>query len=116
MILSWVAAILKLDRGKQVVHARMHRAGRMLLAALFLCWNVAGLPAPAQDDPSAATVHQLKNDVARQTGAGATWQAAHLRDVLRVNDSLRTGRESIAEMHFGDGAITRLGPQTILRL
>lgn len=89
---------------------------RLALAAAVLWNSAAGMAAAAQSDALAGVLQQVSRDVSRQTGGRGAWQPLQVKDVLRAGDQLRTGTESVAEMRFQDGALSRLGPSSALTL
>jgi len=68
------------------------------------------LPA-ANGSPTAlesATVSEIKNEVSYQAADGSE-HAAKVEDVVQGRDVVKTGSNSMAELEFPDGTLTRLG-------
>jgi hypothetical protein len=86
----------------------------VILAVLAL--SSFGLPgARAAVSYTQATVTRLENDVSygRQQGGQSVTRPAEVRDVVKANSFLLSEQRSRAELQYPDGAIVRVGENTV---
>jgi ferric-dicitrate binding protein FerR (iron transport regulator) len=81
------------------------------LALLSLC--CLSLPVGAA---AGGTLTATEGRVQVRLAARPQWAPAQIRQIYREGDSLRTGRNSRAEIAFADGTVTRLAPHSLLRI
>lgn len=71
---------------------------------------------PAHSDSDRATILSMHNRVQAKTSSNPVWQMAHIDKGLSSGDSIRTGVASRVEIKYSDGTITRLGPNSVIRI
>lgn len=86
---------------------------RRTMFVLALLWAVA---APADTAPAVAVVTDLRGRVERRAADDEAWTAVGLDEGLWLEDQVRTGPRSLAELRFVDGTVLALGERTRLRI
>jgi ferric-dicitrate binding protein FerR (iron transport regulator) len=71
---------------------------------------------PAHSDSSKAIILSMHNKVQAKSVVDPVWQMAHIDKNLSGGDSIRTGVASRVEVKYSDGTITRLGPNSVMRI
>lgn len=90
----------------------MPQSGRALRLALLGLWCLS-LPVAAA---TGGTLVAAEGRVQARPAAQSQWGVARIRQLYREGDSLRTGRNSRAEIAFADGTVTRLAAHSLLRI
>ncbi|MEK7325632.1 MAG: MopE-related protein, partial [Chloroflexota bacterium] len=75
------------------------------------------VPAPTTgNDPlvlATAAISEIEGTAEQRNDAQTNWATAAVGQTLNVGNQVRTGPESVAAIQFAEGAITRLGPDTL---
>ena len=87
------------------------------LVAAATTGATAPVPAPTTGDDSlvlaAAAISEIEGSAEQRNDAQTNWATAAVGQTLNAGNQVRTGPESVAAIQFAEGAITRLGPDTL---
>ncbi|MBC7545285.1 MAG: FecR domain-containing protein [Candidatus Sericytochromatia bacterium] len=90
---------------------------RRWLAGVLSGFLIVGLaPTVTAADGRRASLTRADAGTLVRPGGRGTWKAARVGMLLATGDEVRTGRGALAELTYGDGTITRLGPNSTLGL
>lgn len=74
-------------------------------------------PVPTTDNRSVAlataAISEIEGTAEQRNDEKTSWATAAVGQTLNVGNQVRTGPESLAAIQFAEGAITRLGPDTL---
>jgi len=90
---------------------------RRFLAGLVVgCVLVGMAPVASAADARRASLVRADAGTLVRIGGKGTWQAARAGMLLSPGDEVRTPRAGVAELAYGDGTVTRVGPNSTLGL
>lgn len=89
---------------------------KIVTASISMIVLASSLSVPAFSESGRAVILSMHNKVQAKTVGNPVWQMAHIEKSLNSGDSIRTGVASRVEVKYSDGTITRLGPNSVMRI